>query len=160
VFIEPDLSTTGLLILITLVMMFLGGIKIRHILLAVALTIVLIFAAYRLELLKSYQIERFITFISSFRGQEHEQISYSLKAISAGGLFGTGLGMGTVKYYLPVSYSDFIFATIGEELGLLYTICPKAGADRFESPKEKGRKIVHHWFCLLCDDTGYDKHRG
>lgn len=78
VFIEPDLSTTGLLILITLVMMFLGGIKIRHILLAVALTIVLIFAAYRLELLKSYQIERFITFISSFRGQEHEQISYSL----------------------------------------------------------------------------------
>lgn len=47
------------------------------------------------------------------------QSRYALYAIGFGGLLGRGLGNGTVKYYLPEPMNDFIFAVIGEELGLI-----------------------------------------
>ena len=54
---------------------------------------------------------------------EYPQLSmqsrYSLYAIGFGGLLGRGLGSGTMKYYIPESSNDFIFAVIGEELGLV-----------------------------------------
>ena len=51
------------------------------------------------------------------------QPTQSLLAIGSGGLKGTGLGMGASKfYYLPEAHTDFIFPTIGEELGLVFTL--------------------------------------
>lgn len=47
------------------------------------------------------------------------QTSYSMYAIGFGGLLGRGLGRGTMKYYIPEASNDFIFAVIGEELGLV-----------------------------------------
>ncbi len=47
------------------------------------------------------------------------QSRYSLYAIGFGGLLGRGLGSGTMKYYIPEASNDFIFAVIGEELGLV-----------------------------------------
>ena len=119
VFIEPDLSTTGILVAITLVMMIIGGIKLRYIALALLFVVILVLVLYSGGFIEDYQIQRITSFLTSITGEEHEQVSYSLMAISSGGLTGKGLGMGLVKYYLPVSYSDFIFAVIGEELGLL-----------------------------------------
>jgi len=119
VFIEPDLSTTGIMVAITFVMMIIGGIKMRYIGLALIFVVVLLLVLYSGGFIEEYQIQRITSFLSSFTGEEHEQVSYSLMAISSGGLTGKGLGMGLVKYYLPVSYSDFIFAVIGEELGLI-----------------------------------------
>ena len=119
VFIEPDLSTTGILVAITFVMMIVGGIKLRYILLAIVLGVLIILILYSGGFIKPYQLERITSFLTSITGEEHEQVSYSIMAISSGGLLGKGLGMGLVKYYLPVSYSDFIFAVIGEELGLI-----------------------------------------
>ncbi|WP_367355539.1 FtsW/RodA/SpoVE family cell cycle protein [Mesotoga sp.] len=119
VFIEPDLSTTGIMVAITFVMMIIGGIKMRYIGLALIFVVVLLLVLYSGGFIEEYQIQRITSFLSSFTGEEHEQVSYSLMAISSGGLTGKGLGMGLVKYYLPVSYSDFIFAVIGEELGLV-----------------------------------------
>ncbi|MGC9321338.1 MAG: FtsW/RodA/SpoVE family cell cycle protein [Kosmotogaceae bacterium] len=119
VFIEPDLSTTGIMVAITFVMMIIGGIKMQYIGLALIFVVVLLLVLYSGGFIEEYQIQRITSFLSSFTGEEHEQVSYSLMAISSGGLTGKGLGMGLVKYYLPVSYSDFIFAVIGEELGLV-----------------------------------------
>lgn len=119
VYIEPDLSTTGILIVLTLIMMIIGGIKLRYIMLALALALIVVLVLYSGGFIADYQIERITSFLTSIKGEEHEQISYSIMAISSGGLMGKGLGMGLVKYYLPVSYSDFIFAVIGEELGFI-----------------------------------------
>ena len=47
------------------------------------------------------------------------QSRYSMYAIGFGGLLGRGLGRGTMKYYIPEASNDFIFAVIGEELGLV-----------------------------------------
>jgi len=118
-FMEPDLSTSIIMLSIVLIMMILGGAKPAH-LLILFLSVVL-FGVFMLkaELIKPYQLERLSEFFSSLKGQSHEQVSYSLMAISSGNTFGRGLGMGVVKYYLPVSYSDFIFATIGEEWGII-----------------------------------------
>ncbi len=55
--------------------------------------------------------------------EEYSELSmqsrYSLYAIGFGGLLGRGLGSGTMKYYIPEASNDFIFAVIGEELGLV-----------------------------------------
>ncbi|AFK07171.1 bacterial cell division membrane protein [Mesotoga prima MesG1.Ag.4.2] len=119
VFIEPDLSTTGIIVAIAFVMMIIGGIKMRYLSLALIFVVILVLVLYSGGFIEDYQIQRITSFLTSLTGEEHEQVSYSLMAISSGGLTGKGLGMGLVKYYLPVSYSDFIFAVIGEELGLV-----------------------------------------
>ncbi|HAA85189.1 MAG TPA: cell cycle protein [Kosmotogaceae bacterium] len=119
VFIQPDLSTAGILLVLTLMMMLIGGVKISYLVAVISLMVVLVVVGFVYELIEPYQLERITAFFSSFGGEEHEQISYSLMALSSGGLTGTGLGLGVVKYYIPVSYSDFIFAVIGEELGLI-----------------------------------------
>ena len=120
VLIEPDLSTSGILVMITLVMMIIGGTKPGYIFLVLVSLVAVAVMAYFGGFIKPYQLSRITSFIQSLSGNGggHEQVSYSLMAISSGGVFGQGLGLGTVKYYLPVNYSDFIFATIGEELGL------------------------------------------
>jgi cell division protein FtsW len=119
IFVEPDLSTAGIVVAITFIMMIIGGIKVRYVMLALVLGLILILVLYSGGFIKDYQIQRITSFLTSINGTEHEQVSYSIMAISSGGLMGKGLGMGLVKYYLPVSYSDFIFAVIGEELGLI-----------------------------------------
>ena len=50
------------------------------------------------------------------------QVSLSTKSFQSGGLLGVGPGEGTIKHHLPDMHSDFIFATIGEELGTLFCI--------------------------------------
>ncbi len=119
VFIQPDLSTAGILFMLTLMMMLIGGVKVSYLIAIVSLMILLVVVGFLYGLIEPYQLERITAFFSSFGGEEHEQISYSLMALSSGGMTGTGLGLGIVKYYIPVSYSDFIFAVIGEELGLI-----------------------------------------
>lgn len=47
------------------------------------------------------------------------QVEAALRAIEVGGLFGVGPGQGVVKYYLPEAHSDFVFATLAEEFGII-----------------------------------------
>ncbi len=53
---------------------------------------------------------------------ENYQIKKSIEAFANGGVFGTGPGEGIVKQHLPDSHTDFIFAVIGEELGMITCI--------------------------------------
>ena len=58
--------------------------------------------------------------IDNFLNGDNSQVSKSLSAIKTGGLFGVGLGEGQLKYSIPESHNDFIFAILIEEFGVLF----------------------------------------
>ncbi len=116
---QPDMGTTVILALIVGALLFVGGIRLRQLvpLAAVGLT-----AAVVLALSASYRRARVLSFLDPFAdaGNTGYQAVQSLIALGSGGLFGVGLGAGRQKWlFLPNAHTDFIFAVIGEELGLL-----------------------------------------
>jgi cell division protein FtsW len=119
IFIQPDLGTAATLVLIGCAMLFLGGVRVRYFAAlalpaAIALYQAIMVAAYRRD-----RIEAFLNPWSDARGSGY-QIIQSLIALGTGGVNGVGLMEGRQKlFYLPYPYSDFIYAVIGEELGLL-----------------------------------------
>ena len=120
VFFEPDLSTTIFLIVLTLTVLYISGARLFHVFVVLGLGALTLFGAYSSGLLHSYQKDRltsFLTFLTT--GHASYQSSMALSAINNGGLVGTGPGGGIYKFYMPVQFSDFIFATFGEEFGLL-----------------------------------------
>ena len=58
--------------------------------------------------------------IDNFLDGDNSQVSKSLSAIKTGGIFGVGLGEGQLKYAIPESHNDFIFAILIEEFGVLF----------------------------------------
>ena len=58
--------------------------------------------------------------IDNFLDGDNDQVSRSLSAIKTGGVFGVGLGEGQLKYSIPESHNDFIFAILIEEFGVLF----------------------------------------
>ena len=58
--------------------------------------------------------------IDNFLDGDNSQVSKSLSAIKTGGIFGVGLGEGQLKYSIPESHNDFIFAILIEEFGVLF----------------------------------------
>ncbi len=58
--------------------------------------------------------------MDKFLFSENTQVSKSISAIKEGGLFGVGLGEGQLKYSIPESHNDFIFAILIEEFGLIF----------------------------------------
>ena len=58
--------------------------------------------------------------VDKFLFSENIQVSKSISAIKEGGLFGVGLGEGQLKYSIPESHNDFIFAILIEEFGLIF----------------------------------------
>ena len=82
-------------------------------------------AAASLLILKPYQVQRITGFIAAWKdlSQAPWQTRQSLLSMGAGGLHGTGIGSGWQKLsYLPEANTDFVFAVIGEELGLAGTL--------------------------------------
>jgi len=121
VFLEPDLSTAVFIVLLSMILLYVGGTRWYYILSTMALGVLLIFVGYKYGLLKEYQIERLREFLDLItgKGDLSWQTVNSLSAIRSGGLIGVGLGLGNLKYYLPIQISDFIFAVLGEEMGML-----------------------------------------
>ncbi len=119
---EPDLGTTMVLCAAFIAMYFAAGAKILH-LAAVGLTLALVgtcalvFAPWR--------VERLMAFADPFKHSADSgyQVVQSLYAIGSGGVIGEGFAKGQQKlFYLPYPHSDFIFAVVGEELGLIGTL--------------------------------------
>jgi len=122
VVIEPDLGATVFLGTGFLLALFLGGWPLRYF---VAAGLLVVPAAASLLILKPYQMERIKGFIAAWQdlSQAPWQVRQSLLSIGSGGLKGTGIGGGWQKLsYLPEANTDFVFAVIGEELGLLGTL--------------------------------------
>lgn len=115
--LQPNLSTAITISLLIVTMIFVGGVRIRHLLSLGALGV----GAIGLAILVSpYRMRRFTTFLDPFKDTKGDgyQVVQSLYALGTGGMFGVGLGQSTLnKLYIPEPQNDFIFATIGEELG-------------------------------------------
>ncbi|MDP4179778.1 MAG: putative lipid II flippase FtsW [Bacillota bacterium] len=117
--IEPHLSCTVLLVLVSAIILFCAGAQIKHYL-AMGLPAVAVFIF--LITFFEHARKRLTTFLHPMQDKQGDswQIIQSLYAIGSGGLFGRGLGKGMQKHlYLPEPYNDFIFAVTAEELGYI-----------------------------------------
>lgn len=122
IFLEPDLGTVIVLCAVFVSVYFAGGAKILHV--AVVLTGLLIFGTLAL-VLAPWRFERLMAFLDPFAKSDTSgyQVVQSLYAIGSGGILGEGFARGQQKlFYLPYPYSDFIFAVVGEEFGLVGTL--------------------------------------
>ncbi len=121
-----DLGTTFILLIIFLALLWVIGTPGRVfagllILMALAMLLMIVSAKYRFERMVGYLDPQ-----SNASGANWQGI-HGKYAVGEGGIFGVGLGNGREKWgYVPESTSDFIFAIIGEELGLVGTLCVTA----------------------------------
>lgn len=116
---EPDLGTTCCFMLILLGLLWMVGMPMRYFAMVVgvigaAVTLMAVAAPYRLQRLTSFTDP-----FKDARGAGYHTVE-GLYALASGGVFGVGLGQGTSKYgWVPNANSDYVFAIIGEELGLV-----------------------------------------
>lgn len=120
ILVEPDVGTALFVAMVMGLMLFVAGVRMRHVLpMAAAAGILLAYFAFTHT---DHVRARWETFWYPERdplGRGH-QIMQSKIALGAGGTWGQGLGEGSSKlYFLPEVHSDFIFAVIGEELGFV-----------------------------------------
>ncbi len=117
--LEPDFGSTMVLGAVLLAVLYLGGLRISHIFL---FTIMSTIAVVILILIEPYRLERVMSFLNPWEDPYNSgfQLVQSLIALGRGEWFGVGLGTSVQKlHYLPYAGSDFLFAVIGEELGLM-----------------------------------------
>ncbi|GAC1416134.1 MAG: putative lipid II flippase FtsW [Candidatus Velthaea sp.] len=116
---EPDMGTASILIFTAFAMLFSAGARIEHLTMA---TLALLPVVAVSVLSSAYKRARIFAFIDPWRDAQNSgfHIVQSLLALGSGGVLGMGLGASRQKFfYLPEQYTDFIFAILGEELGLL-----------------------------------------
>jgi len=116
--LQPNISNAVLLVLITFLMLFVGGARIKHLALS---GLVLLAAAAPLLFRVSKVVARLRDYLSgevtSF------QLQQSLIALGTGSVLGCGPGRGHQKFrFLPDAHTDFIYSIVGEELGLAGTV--------------------------------------
>ena len=132
--LPANLSTAAMLFVTCLVLMFIGRINLRYIfaLIAVGIALLSIFIAIGLSIQETKTSEQNspltnrvitwknrITNFSDGSAQANYQAEQSKIAIATGGVMGKGPGRSTQRNFLPQSYSDFIFATVIEEYGIV-----------------------------------------
>jgi len=123
IMLQPDLGTALVLMFIVFTMLAVAGIRGRHLVILLLLSVTVAIAAVNFGVLKDYQIERLTSFANedadvARSGYNQDQ---SKTAIGAGGLTGQGLfeGTQTTGSYVPEQHTDFIFTVVGEELGFV-----------------------------------------
>ena len=119
---EPDLGTAGVYVIAAGSVFFMAGANLLYI---SAISSAVLTGAWLMISGTSYQLERIQTFLDPFKdplGAGYNTVQ-GLFALALGGITGLGLGMSKQKYlYLPAPSTDFIFAIIGEEWGLVGTL--------------------------------------
>jgi len=128
VFLEPDLGTGAVYVVITLAVLFIAGVRWTHFaalgaLAAAAVTVVLVVApAAGVTILQPYQQERLTAFLhpSEDPGDASYQINQALIAVGSGGRTGRGDdATQTEQGFLPEHHTDFVFAVVGERFGFV-----------------------------------------
>lgn len=121
IIIAPDYSTGAVIGTIAVVIMFIGGARIKHlsifgVLFALGSAFVIIKSPYKLE-----RITSFFNPSTDLSGTGY-QLRQSLISLGNGGIFGQGLGSGIQKeLFLPDCHTDFIFSVVGEEMGFIFS---------------------------------------
>ncbi len=116
---EPDLASLMVITVMMIATLVIGGIKVRHLAVLSAIGVAGVTIAVSAV---SWRQARMLSFLDPFadRSNTGYQVVQSLIATGSGGWTGVGLGAGRAKWrFLPAAHTDFIFAVIGEELGLL-----------------------------------------
>ena len=119
IMLQPDFGSVVILATVTGIMLFVGGVPLRHLGLAV---LALAPAAAWLLFSADYRVKRLMSFLNpwEYSSTEGYQTIHSLMAFGSGGLWGAGIGKSLQKlFYLPEPHTDFIFSVIGEEFGLI-----------------------------------------
>ena len=129
---QPDLSTTLILVVSVLCMIYVAGINYKWIVGSISILVPSVFVYIELfkrglvpSFLRGYQLNRILGFIDKTRFADNNiQQDNSIMAIGSGQLFGKGLNNDTLSSvkrgnYLVEEQTDFIFAVIGEELGFI-----------------------------------------
>ena len=122
VLIEPDLGTAAFLLGSAVLVLLIGGWPLRNF---VLVAVAVVPASLSLLVMKPYQRQRIVGFIQTWSDFDAApyQLQQSMVSLGSGGLMGVGLGRGWQKLsFLPEANTDFVFAVIGEELGLLGTV--------------------------------------
>ena len=111
---EPDFGTSLFIMGSVSMLLFLGGMPLSHILLT---------GAAALPFFVLVMIDKFrhvMDRLSSYRDGPHEQVQLALEAMASGGVLGEGIGAGHApRWFVPYVESDFIFAAVGEQFGLI-----------------------------------------
>jgi len=116
---EPDLGTAAVVLITAMGMFFLAGARIYHLVAAVVPPVCI---GVGLVALVGYKQARIIDYLAALMEPLNSsyQIQQAALTFGSGGLFGTGLGDGRQKlFFLPYPHTDFILATIGEEIGFI-----------------------------------------
>ena len=122
VLFEPDLGSSAVIFLISLTIMFIAGAPLKQMSIILFMGL-MVFVS--MIILVPWRMQRILSFVDpwSAYGESGYQLSQALIAFSRGDLFGVGLGESLQKYhYLPDAQTDFIFAIIAEELGLIFCV--------------------------------------
>lgn len=121
IILERDLGTTLIVAAILLAQFLVAGGQKRHVLL---LAVIIGLSAYLFIRMEPYRLHRLMAFLNPWADPLNTgfQSIQSLLALGSGGIFGVGLGQSIQKYqWLPFAHTDFIFAIVGEETGLIGT---------------------------------------
>jgi len=127
ILLQPDYGSALALVLLSFFMLFLGGVRFRHLLaLGGAAALCAAFAARHIEHISARVAVWKPTLDLSLEGLDLRgaayQIYQSLVALGSGGIFGRGVGGSLQRAFIPDSYTDFAFSIWGEELGLIGTV--------------------------------------
>ncbi|HEV8703239.1 MAG TPA: putative lipid II flippase FtsW [Candidatus Polarisedimenticolia bacterium] len=119
VYLQPDLGTAAIYVLVAIVILFLAGLRWRYLVVSgggclLALGLMILQAPYRVRRILSFMNPEDDPLGAGF------QVRQSILAVASGGLHGQGVGESRQKlFFLPEPHTDFIFSVISEELGLL-----------------------------------------
>ena len=122
IFIQPNLSNGILVLIISLTLLFVGGAKLKHILVSMGISA---FLGGTGAMIFTHSRERILTFLRSFSngGDINIQVKQALLGLGSGGILGVGMGHSRQSnLFLPEAYGDFIFAILGEELGFIGSV--------------------------------------
>jgi cell division protein FtsW len=121
IFKEPDVGTTVLLAGVSGAMLVIAGLKMRFVVVPAILGLMGLVAFIAQDPVRSDRIYAWLH-PEETRLATGMQAWQSMAALGNGGVNGIGLGEGRQKFFLPEHHTDFIFAMIGEELGLVATL--------------------------------------
>jgi len=122
IFLEPDFGTVVIIWIVIFLIFFIGNVRFPH-MISLGLAGIAVLVAYMF--MEDYRRERIFAFFNKTAdtGGVNFQVNQSLIALGSGNIIGLGLGNSVQKYsYLPEAHTDFIFAILGEEFGMVGTL--------------------------------------
>jgi len=119
IMLEPDLGTSVVILITAVGLFFLAGARIKHLLYGITPAVgIATFVVFVLGYKKARILDYIAAIVDPLQGSY--QVKQAALTFGSGGLLGTGLGDGRQKlFFLPYPHTDFIFASIGEELGFV-----------------------------------------